>query len=395
MRVRRFGVATLAVGLVGVGAGCAGTEADAGAGAACGISVCAVDEEADDEAFDPDEVATGQEIGKSDAADEVAAKVVEVTADGALSIEDVDALFEAGGARVTVDEMLVIRGALHPAADAGWTVDDAALAHGRLRARVSGLPAEEAEAVASGTSFGGTVVPEAVTALLAEARLQGAVAYDVAETDEDGDPIWSPYPATTPPEGNMSFAYTEITPDELAADAADTEVEYNAIVGEEEAVTPWGQKYRRARYERRKGGTGHILAHYDEVYHDDLYARGGQGQKWANNFAILSDGSIHCLPAARRSERQDLILTNPHLSRGLRVLFNGHLDVRAGVVEGVEMSGRLSKLAARGKAVFIDPIALLEAWGFEIDPALSLWYGNTASGTPVREGGVIKQAEAR
>jgi len=393
MRLRAIGVWAVVAAVTGVG--CAGSDGEETPASACGIAACAVDEAGDDEAFDPDEVTTGQEIGKSDAADEVAAKLVEVTADGVLSVTDVDALFAAGGGRVTVDEMLVIRGALHPDEGATWTVEDAALAHGEVRARTSGLPAEEAEVVASGTSFGGTAVPEAVTALLTEARLQGAVAYDVAETDEDGDSIWSPYPATTPPEGNMSFEYTEVTPDKLAADAADTGVEYNAIIGEEEAVTPWGQKYRRARYESRTGGTGHILAHYDEVYHDDIYARGGQGQKWANNVAILSDGSIHCLPAARRSEQQDLILTNPHLSRGLRVLFNGHLDVRGGVVEGVEMSGRLSKLAARGKAVFIDPIPLLEAWGFEIDPGLSLWYGNTASGTPVREGGVIKRAEAR
>ena len=51
----------------------------------------------------------------------------------------------------------------------------------------------------------------------------------------------------------------------------------------------------------------------------------------------------------------------------------------------MEMSGRLSKLAAKGKASFIDPIAVLQAWGFEIDPNVTLRYGNTRHGVPVRD----------
>ncbi len=174
-------------------------------------------------------------------------------------------------------------------------------------------------------------------------------------------------------------------------------MEYNAIVGTEEAELPDGRTYRRARYEARVGGTGNISAHYDEVYHPDIYARGRSGQRWSSNFAILSDGSLHCLPAARRSVAQDLILTNPHLSRGARLLYNGHLTVRAGVVTSVEMSGRLSKRAARGKSVFVDPIAMLEAWGLEIAPDVSLRYGNTSDGTPVRdlEAGVVRAADTQ
>ncbi len=136
--------------------------------------------------------------------------------------------------------------------------------------------------------------------------------------------------------------------------------------------------------------------------HEDIYARGSSGQKWANNFAILSDGSIHALPAARRDEEGRVILTNPALARGKRVLYMGHLDVRGGVVQNVEMSGRLSRLAAQGEQQFIDPIALIKAWGFEMSPSLTaaaergggIQFSNTADGTPIRdlENGTLRQA---
>jgi hypothetical protein len=53
-----------------------------------------------------------------------------------------------------------------------------------------------------------------------------------------------------------------------------------------------------------------------------------------------------------------------------------------GVVVGVEMSGRLSRRAARGRDIFVDPIAVLKAWGFEITPGVEIRYGNTSRGTP-------------
>jgi hypothetical protein len=137
--------------------------------------------------------------------------------------------------------------------------------------------------------------------------------------------------------------------------------------------------------------------------HQDLYARGSAGQKWANNFVILSDGSIHALPAARRDEDNRVILTNPALSRGKQVLYMGHLDVRNGVVQNVEMSGRLSKMAGAGEKTFIDPIAVLQAWGFEMSPNLEasaqrgggVQFSNTSGGTPTRdlELGIIRKAQ--
>ncbi len=71
--------------------------------------------------------------------------------------------------------------------------------------------------------------------------------------------------------------------------------------------------------------------------------------------AILADGTLHCLPAARRSEPQDVILTNPALSRGKNMLFNGHITANNGVITSIEMSGRLSKMAAEGGSTLSTP----------------------------------------
>jgi hypothetical protein len=362
--------------------------ADGGApslSASCGLTLCAVDDDESD--FDPATVDIATGPGKADAADEVAAAIVAATADGALSAADVEAAFEAAGASVTVDEIRVIRDALEATS---YTVEADARARAEALAIVTNITAaDERAALAAGETFAGDMLPEPVRAFLAKARLSGAIAFDVAEKDEDGEGVWTHYPSVSPAIGNMAFDYTEVTPEALAADLADLDVEYRAIIGEETVTSPYGESYKQARYEPRKGGTGHIFAHYDEVHHPDLYARGGQGQKWANNFVILSDGTFHCLPAARRDVNQRLILTNPALARGKRVLWMGHLDVRAGEVVGVELSGRLSKLAGKGKAVFIDALGLLEAWGFRLAPGLDIDWGNTESGVPERRDGVI------
>lgn len=358
---------------------------------ACGIVACGVDEGAPDD-YDVDQVVVDVEGGKADAADKVLLKLQEVTADGELSAADVDALWDEAGKKKSVGELNVIREAVDPAL-ATYEVTAEATARAEDLGRIANIADEdEVATLLSGESFAGTQIPAAVAQVVANARLRGAVAYDVTEVDDDGETVWTHYPSVSPAVGNMAFDYTEITPQVLADDVADTDVVYNAIIGTETLTTSWGQEYQAAKYEQRKGGTGNILAQYDEVYHPDLYARGTQGQKWANNFAILSDGTIHCLPAARRDINQRLILTNPALARGKRLLFNGHLDVRGGEVMGVELSGRLSKLAAKGKARFIDPIALLEAWGFDIMPGLSVRWGNTSAGTPTIHDGVITSA---
>lgn len=397
--MRRALSLTLILGL----AGCASPDGLTPTDVPCGIVDCSV---SDDDTV-PDYVEP-QDLGKFDR-EGVEDAVRTNTTDGVLDAADVADLFDAAGNTVGRSEMRVIREAL---ASTDFEVTDDAQRAALDLAYVANLFSyEQAHLQTESTTYGGTEIPQAVRDMVARARLNGAIAYDVTEVDDDdGELVWNPYPSTTPPVENMSFEYTEVTPGAVADDMADTTTVYNRISGTETAeycdAAGNCRNYQRASYEEQVGGTGDVLANYDEVQHPDIYARGSQGQRWANNCAILSDGTIHCLPAARRSVVGDLILTNPHLSRcnpyqgyeeGCRhMLYHGHIDIRDGVVTGVEMSGRISKRAARDRATFIDPIALLEAWGFEMSPSLSIRYGNTEAGTPVRdaEGGVIRAPDA-
>ncbi len=375
-------ISALIVPVLALGA-CA--ESDPTGVTTCGPVMCTVSDDESD--FDPGAIDLATSPGKADAAEEVAAAIVAATSDGELSATDIETAFEAAGDSVTVDEIRVIRDAL---SSTSYTVSPDAETRAETLALVSNIAdAEERRALEAGETFSGGQIPEAVKTFLAKARLSGAIAFDVNEKDADGEGVWTHYPSISPAVENMAFDYTEITPEALADDLADTDVEYQAIIGEETVKSPYGQEYKQARYETRKGGTGNIFAHYDEVYHPDIYARGGQGQKWANNFAILSDGTFHCLPAARRDVNQRLILTNPALARGKHLLWMGHLDVREGEVVGIELSGRLSKLAGKNKAVFIDALGLLEAWGFRIAPGLDIDWGNTEAGVPQRKDGVV------
>ena len=305
-------------------------------------------------------------------------------ADGTLSAADVKAAFAlaAKDKRHSECEMAEIRAAL--AGGPAYTVDAAATAAAIDLAYEADLFAASKAKLAGGKTYGGTAIPAEVKKLIATAKLNGAVVYDVEAVDSDGEGIYSHYPATAPAKGNMAFSYTEITPKALADDMALTGPQ-TYITGQVEKTNTDGTKYTEVTYGMMDGGTGGISANYDEAWHENLYARGRGGDKWANNFGILSDGSIHALPAARRSDLQDVILTNPGLSRGQQMMFNGHLDVREGVVVGVEMSGIISKRAARGRDVIVDPIALLKAWGFKLAPGLTIDWGNTERGVPTRD----------
>jgi hypothetical protein len=343
--------------------------------------------------------------GKADV-DAVRVALEQVTADGELSADDVAELFDAAGGNLSRGEALTIRDAI---ASTDFKVTDEAKQEAFDRAYVANLFDYEVDALLQGTGYDGAEIPQAVRDLVAKARLNGAAAFDVRERRGDGEGRWSPYPTTSPPVGNMAFDYTRITPEILAADVAATDLEYKAIVGSEtaEQCDAAGScfEFEQARYEDRVGGTGNIQAHYDEVWHPELEARGSSGQKWASNCAFLSDGSIHCLPAPRRSVLQDLILTNPHLSRCNRiagfeeachtVMYLGHITARGGVIQSVEVSGRVSKRIAKGQANLIDPIALFDAWGFERSPSLTVRFGNTEDGLPVTnaDGGVLETAD--
>jgi hypothetical protein len=298
---------------------------------------------------------------------DIQAKVTALTADGALSIEDVAAIGDACGTRCAPDESLAINAAL--TAPQGYTVSPETLIAAQTAAVMQNLNSEEQAKILGAKTLAGTEIPAAVLEVLSKARLAGAVAYDV----QDGE--WSPYTPSTEATENMTFSYTEITPEKLAADLADKTTESNWITG-------YSSNPAAATYTKKKGGTGHVISVYDEAYHEDHYARGSQGQKWANNCGFMSDGSLHCLPAARRWEGSDYILTNADLSRGMHMLYNGHIDIHAGEVVSVEMSGKPSKKAAKGEFAFVEPVALLKAWGFKVAPGVKVYYGNTSDGTP-------------
>lgn len=348
-------------------------------------------------------------------------KIRTLTQDGMFDAQDVKEAMASAGNKVDAGEMNAIRDAILDAENVNLERDrfEPSGYHTTMEAfqEAQGLgvrfatmggqlvrteSVEEATTIRD-TSFGGTPIPAEVKELLSKAYAEGLVPFDVNDSKRDNvsgevKEVYTHYPSMSAPVENMAFSHTEITPQALKADMADPS-EYNVIVPKR-TLGPGGQSMTEITYEKRSGGTGNIEAHYDEGMHTDLYARGSSGQKWANNVAILSDGTIHCLPAARRDEEGRVILTNPALARGKRLLFMGHLDVRNGVVQHVEMSGRLCKLAASGDQKFIDPIALLKAWGFEMSPSLQassergggVQFSNTSDGTPVRdlENGTIR-----
>ena len=246
-------------------------------------------------------------------------------------------------------------------------------------------------------SFGGSVIPQAVKELINQAKAAGVEPYDVRSLakdpvidDHDGESYtvkgnFSPYPQSTQASGTMAFSYTEITPEKIKQDM-ETEQTFKVLDGYKTETytdqrTGKTESYQVAKYKDVTAkGSGNIHAQYDTASHGEMYARTSDGAKYANNFAILADGTLHALPAMRRTEKNpNLILTNPSLARGKRMLFNGHLTMRNGVITSIGMSGRIHKSAAEGDHKFIDPLPLLKAWGFDLSPTLRLNFEGRAN----------------
>lgn len=225
-------------------------------------------------------------------------------------------------------------------------------------------------------SFGGSKIPDAVKNAVNNAIAGGASAYDVRELKPDpvydtshGEPEltldgkFNPYSQESTARDSLAFSHTELTPAKIEADM-NTVQTFNVITG---------VKNNQATYEKvSMKGNGRITELYDEANHADTMARGPGGQKYASNFAILADGSVHAVPASRRSKGDPgLILTTASLARGKQMLFNGHIHMDQGVVTYVGMSGRLGKNAEDGMK-FADPIEILKAWGFKTAPGLKV-----------------------
>jgi hypothetical protein len=321
-----------------------------------------------------------------------------LAADEALSAADVEALFAAAGQRINPREGATLLAVLD--GKVPGIAADAVSAEARAKALELAVTKDlfpaSAGAVAAGRTYAGTEAPLSVREVLARARLNGAVAFDPAETNEEGEGVYTDYPSITPASENMRFAWTEVTPAALKADLEDTRP--RLVIRGSASVDVNGDQVSVARYEVAEKGTGSISSAYDEVFHpvrsfseatrvrlqypdwmsawkvDAIReARSSSGDRWASNCAILSDGSIHCLPAVRRhSAHPNLILTNPALARGHQLLWNGHLTARAGVITSVGTSGRISRRAAEGRDRFVNPLPLLRAWGFELAPGLEV-----------------------
>lgn len=334
-----------------------------------------------------------------------------VTADRALDIDDAKAVLAAAGKSVSPEELVEVAKTLVPRGQYAMSTDATTFLQGEVRqlqelqsqateqnamvsARAPRLQAEEElirKPGVTSTSFGGSVVPERVKQVLSAMMAAGATAYDVAELDtsigrDDHDATqwalsgkWTPYPQEIEGNGPMAFSHTELTPEKIRQDM-ETERDQMVLVGYEQKTITTRQgkttSWQEPKYEaRRMKGTGNITATYDETSHPEPYAL-GQGPahpKFSSNFAILADGSFHALPAMRRTPDQpNLILTNPSLARGKRMLFNGHIEMRGGVVTSIGLSGRLQKLVADGDAKIVDAVKLLEAWGFKVAPGLQV-----------------------
>ena len=229
-------------------------------------------------------------------------------------------------------------------------------------------------------SYGGSPIPDAVKKYLNDAIKNGATSYDVREMKKDpiydtehGDPElmldgkFNPYGQDQEAADSMTFDYTELTPAKFDADAK------TATWQELDGYTGTGDN-QQAKFKTVTGRpAANITALYDEASWSDTKARGPGGQKFANNFAILADGSMHCVPASRRSKADpNRILTTASLARGKPMLFNGHIEMQNGVVTYIGMSGRLCKLQAKGDAKFIDPVEVIKAWGFKTAPGLKV-----------------------
>lgn len=320
-----------------------------------------------------------------------------ITADRKIDVKDVDAVLSEAGA-ISVDEEKELKleadkfaGMMEPDAAAklreklgeiGTLRRQAAQINKSVETLAPKLTAEAHEKLKIGVdtkSFGGTKIPDAVKKAVTDAMAKGAVAYDVREMK--GDPVYNtehggtemtidgkynPYGQEQQAVDSMAFSHTELTPAKIEADMNTTQT-WQELAG-------YSSDQKQATFKTVTGkGNGRITELYDEASWKETFGRGQGGQKYASNFAILADGSVHAVPASRRTAAEPWrILTTASLGRGKQMLFNGHIHMEKGVVTYVGQSGRLGKLQEKGEAKFVDPVEILKAWGFKMAPGLKV-----------------------
>jgi hypothetical protein len=320
------------------------------------------------------------------------------TADRQLDVKDVDEVLKSAG-NISVSEEKAIKsaadkfsGTIDPDAkeklreklgEVASLRQQAAQINKSVKKIAPKLSAEAHALLTSGKptkSFGGTAIPEEVKKVVHAQLAAGAKAYDVREMKPDpvyetghAEPVmkmdgkFNPYSQDQQAVDSMAFSHTELTPAKIAADMSTTQT-WQEQVGYSDPDN------KNATFKTVTGkGNGRITELYDEASWSETMARGPGGQKYASNFAILADGSVHAVPASRRTAAEPWrILTTASLGRGKQMLFNGHIHMEQGVVTYVGMSGRLGKLQEKGEAKFIDPVKVLQAWGFKLAPGLTV-----------------------
>ena len=320
-----------------------------------------------------------------------------ITADRKIDVKDVDTVLQSAGA-ISVDEEKAIKaeadkfaGMMEPGAaqklreklgEVGTLRRQAAQINRSVETMAPKLTAEAQEKLKLGAatkSFGGTQIPDAVKKAVTDAMSKGAVAYDVREMK--GDPVYdsshgepemiidgkfNPYGQDQQAVDSMAFNHTELTPAKIEADMNTTQT-WQELNG-------YSTDGKSAAFKTVSGkGNGKITELYDEATWKETFGRGPGGQKYASNFAILADGSVHAVPASRRTSAEPWrILTTASLGRGKQMLFNGHIHMDKGIVTYVGMSGRLGKLQEKGDAKFVDAVEILKAWGFKTAPGLKV-----------------------
>ncbi len=115
--------------------------------ASCGIITCAAPDDSDPNI---DGIKIDNEIGKADAVDRVQTALADLTTDGVLSLDEVDALYDAAGGKVSVGEIRAIRDALNVDANSTYSIDDDALAEARFRAFTANLSDVETDYLRDG-----------------------------------------------------------------------------------------------------------------------------------------------------------------------------------------------------------------------------------------------------
>ncbi len=257
--------------------------------------------------------------------------------------------------------------------------------NGVVEPEYNGLLAEAKAKLAPGRtlSYGGSPVKDGVKAVMNKAIADGAVVYDVRQLDDDPfynydhsdlgpnglqtTGVYSPYAQEETPVGPLAFDYTELTPEKLEEERTKVQT-FNVLdtsQGNGGFTKPNGEGEAILKQVTSRG-SARIDNRYDTAFWSDPFARGAGNMKWAGNFAILADGSVHAVPASRRPDGPNqYILTTASLARGKLEVFNGHLFTdESGTVTYVGKSGRLKDFKT------VDAVELLKAAGFKTAPGL-------------------------